>query len=132
MLALQDQDAVVVDYWHEIARRGVLSLAFFIQGSAGQTWMASDLIGPRTGMVLRSALAAQAIDKAIAEEAGSPAWVLRYGLSHNLQAGAADADLAAYRALLIERLHEAIKAGPAEVLTRLPRPDAPTDRYGRS
>lgn len=122
----------LVDYWHEVARRGVLSLRFIMQDFSGEAWMAAELSGPRSGMVLRSALAALEIDKAIAAENGSPAWLLRSALFHNLQAGSASQDLAAYQDVLIKHLHESIEAGPAEALTRLAAPHEPADRYGRS
>lgn len=94
--------------------------------------MAAELSAPRSGMVLRSALAALEIDKAIAAESGSPAWLLRYAFFHNLHAGSSSQDLAAYQGVLIKRLHEAIQAAPAEALTRLAAPHEAADRYGRS
>ncbi|PVM83404.1 hypothetical protein [Caulobacter endophyticus] len=127
-----DATPVLVDYWLEIARRGVAALRFVVQRHGGETWMAAELASPRTGMVLRAAHAALEIDKVAASDSGSPIWLLRFALSQRLAVAAGPPELAAYQAALADRLHQEIRTAPALALARLADPHDTPSGYGRS
>lgn len=120
----------VVDYWREVAQRGVEAVGFVNQTFAGEAWMAAELTRVPAGMVGRAALATLELDKQIAADAGSLAWRLRRALADRLGSAAAIGELAAYQAVLVERLHAEIKADPAQALARLSFPHESALRLG--
>lgn len=122
MTSSPQADGAVIDYWREVARRGVAAVGFTVRRFAGEAWMVAELAGPRSGMVRRAALAVLEIDKTIAAETGSRAWMLRFALAQRLETAAAVRQLAAYQAALAERLQAEIQADPAMVLARLAAP----------
>lgn len=72
MSSPQEEDTVI-DYWREIARRGVVAVGFTRRSFGGETWMVAELVAPQQGMVQRAAQAVLEIDKALALATGSQA-----------------------------------------------------------
>lgn len=111
-----------IDYWREVARRGVMALGFSIARHSGETWMMAELVAPQEGSVRRAAHAAMEIHQLIAMESSSAAWAAREALSASLEMGPAARELAIYQGLLLERLWREIKDAPAARLSQLTYP----------
>ena len=69
--------------------------------------------------------------EAIAFALGSAAWLLRVALAERLDTGAA-AEMAAYRAMLVERPYAEFQDDPVDALARWALQDAAVTIYGRS
>lgn len=111
-----------IDYWREVARRGVMALGFSITRYCGETWMMAELVAPQEGSVRRAAHAAIEIHKLIATESGSAALAARETLSASLEKGSAARELAIYQGLLFERLWREIMDAPPARLAQLTYP----------
>ena len=114
--------AGAIDYWREVVRRGVLAVGFSILRHRGQAWMTASLVAPQRNPVQQAAHAAIEIDKAIANEVGTPAARARQALAAHLETGPAALELAAYQAILSKRLYQEVQAAPAAGLGRLADP----------
>ena len=131
MSGLQPEDTTIVDYWRQIARRGVEAVSFAVRSFAGETWMSAEVVGRPIGRVQEAAQAVVEIDKQIALDLGSAAWLLRVALAERLDTGAA-AEMAAYRAMLVERPYAEFQDDPVDALARWALQDAAVTIYGRS
>lgn len=81
--------------------------------ASGETWLAAEVGGPAKGLVLQAAAAALEVNKLIADDFGSPAGLVREAPARRLETMAPAEAGARYRAVLRQRLAEAIGADPA-------------------
>lgn len=116
------RDAAPIDYWREVARRGVMAVGFSLVRAQNGAWMSAELVAPQEGPVQRAAHAAIEVHKLIELEPGTAAHDARQHLAARLETGPAIRELAIYQGLLLERLWRDIKEAPAACLARLALP----------
>lgn len=111
-----------IDYWREVARRGVVALGFSMARAWGEPAMIAELVAPQDGQVQRAAHVAIELHKQIGRETGTLAHAAQSALATGLESGSSARELSQYQALLLERLWHEIEAAPAQTLERLSYP----------
>lgn len=93
--------------------------------------MSAEVVGRPIGRVQEAAEAIVEIDKQIALDLGSQAWLLRVALAERLDTGASK-ELSDYRATLFERIYTEFQDDPVDALARWALQDEAVTIYGRS
>lgn len=114
-----DETGEILNYWRAVAKQGVSALGFSLSTAFGAPHVSADIAQPVKNLAERAALAAIEIHTRIAADPRDREGEVLARLQAAIAKSSASAQVAAYQAVLEERLWREIEADPQRLLEGL-------------